>query len=60
MTRVCADAMQPSGRVEAPGGTICARAGTPRMSATPYPPTGFPGSTFGEAGLNFRVRNGTG
>ena len=33
---------------------------TPRMSATPYPPTGFPGSTFGEAGLNFRVRNGTG
>ena len=33
---------------------------TPFMSATSYPPTGFPRSTFGDGGLNCRVRNGIG
>ena len=32
----------------------------PPMSGTPYPPTDFLRSTFGEEGLNFRVRNGIG
>ena len=32
----------------------------PPMSGTPYPPTDLLRSTFGEEGLNFRVRNGIG
>ena len=32
----------------------------PPMSGTPYPPTDFLRSTFGDEGLNFRVRNGIG
>ena len=32
----------------------------PPMSGTPYPPPDFLRSTFGEEGLNFRVRNGIG
>ena len=32
----------------------------PPMSGTPYPPTDSLRSTFGEEGLNFRVRNGIG
>ena len=32
----------------------------PPMSGTPYPPTDVLRSTFGEEGLNFRVRNGIG
>ena len=32
----------------------------PPMSGTPYPPTAWRRSTFGEEGLSFRVRNGIG
>ena len=38
----------------------CAKEKAPPMSGTPYPPTDFLRSTFGEEGLNFRVRNGIG
>ena len=38
----------------------CAIEKAPPMSGTPYPPTDFLRSTFGEEGLNFRVRNGIG
>ena len=38
----------------------CADRKAPPMSGTPYPPTDFFRSTFGEEGLNFRVRNGIG
>ena len=38
----------------------CAKEKAPPMSGTPYPPTDFLRSTFGEEGLNFRVRNGVG
>ena len=48
-----------------PGGSLglrppCAKEKAPPMSGTPYPPTDFLRSTFGEEGLNFRVRNGIG
>ena len=33
---------------------------SPGWSAASYPPTGWPRSTFGDGGLNFRVRDGTG
>ena len=39
---------------------LCAKEKAPPMSGTPYPPTDFLRSTFGEEGLNFRVRNGIG
>ena len=38
----------------------CAKEKAPPMSGTPYPPTDLLRSTFGEEGLNFRVRNGIG
>ena len=38
----------------------CTKEKAPPMSGTPYPPTDFLRSTFGEEGLNFRVRNGIG
>ena len=38
----------------------CAIEKAPPMSGTPYPPTDFLRSTFGEEGINFRVRNGIG
>ena len=39
---------------------LCAKEKAPPMSGTPYPPTDLLRSTFGEEGLNFRVRNGIG
>jgi hypothetical protein len=42
------------------GGPLRMKEKAPSASATPYPPTGFPRSTFGDAGLNCRVRNGSG
>ena len=47
------------GRVP-PGRGPPAKEKAPPMSGTPYPPTDFLRSTFGEEGLNFRVRNGIG
>ena len=41
-------------------GPLCAKEKAPPMSGTPYPPTDLLRSTFGEEGLNFRVRNGIG
>ena len=46
------------GRV--PGRGPRAKEKAPPMSGTPYPPTDLLRSTFGEEGLNFRVRNGIG
>ena len=43
-----------------PGRGPLATEKAPPMSGTPYPPTDFLRSTFGEEGLNFRVRNGIG
>lgn len=43
-----------------PGPRPPAKEKAPPMSGTPYPPTDFLRSTFGEEGLNFRVRNGIG
>ena len=43
-----------------PGRGPLAKEKAPPMSGTPYPPTDFLRSTFGEEGLNFRVRNGIG
>ena len=48
------------GRVPPGRGPPCAKEKAPPMSGTPYPPTDFLRSTFGEEGLNFRVRNGIG
>ena len=47
------------GRVP-PGRGPPAKEKAPPMSGTPYPPTDLLRSTFGEEGLNFRVRNGIG
>ena len=51
-------------RADAPGTSAGkgprAKEKAPPMSGTPYPPTDFLRSTFGEEGLNFRVRNGIG
>ena len=47
------------GRVP-PGRAPLAKEKAPPMSGTPYPPTDLLRSTFGEEGLNFRVRNGIG
>ena len=59
--------MRPSARrrgAAAPGNpgaaAPCAKEKAPPMSGTPYPPTDLLRSTFGEEGLNFRVRNGIG
>ena len=59
--------MRPSAKVKGgrgratPGrGPPCAKEKAPPMSGTPYPPTDLLRSTFGEEGLNFRVRNGIG
>ena len=59
--------MRPSARRRGPRpratpgrGPPCAKEKAPPMSGTPYPPTDFLRSTFGEEGLNFRVRNGIG
>ena len=62
--------MRPSARrkgAAAPGSSRPRACGPPRakekappMSGTPYPPTDLLRSTFGEEGLNFRVRNGIG
>lgn len=46
-------------RADAGTGPSMARE-APSASGTPYPPTTWRRSTFGEAGLNFRVRNGIG
>ena len=60
--RTCARAQEGKGaaagqpRAAAP----LAKEKAPPMSGTPYPPTDFLRSTFGEEGLNFRVRNGIG
>ena len=48
------------GQFTTPGRGPCAKEKAPPMSGTPYPPTDFLRSTFGEEGLNFRVRNGIG
>ena len=48
------------GRASPGRGPLCAIEKAPPMSGTPYPPTDFLRSTFGEEGLNFRVRNGIG
>ena len=48
------------GRVPPGRGPPCAKEKAPPMSGTPYPPTDLLRSTFGEEGLNFRVRNGIG
>lgn len=63
--RSCARAQEEGGRgpgqFTTPGrGPPCAKEKAPPMSGTPYPPTDFLRSTFGEEGLNFRVRNGIG
>ena len=54
--RTCARAQEERGAA-AP---LRAKEKAPPMSGTPYPPTDFLRSTFGEEGLNFRVRNGIG
>ena len=60
--RTCARAQKEGGR--GPGSPRAAaplaKEKAPPMSGTPYPPTDFLRSTFGEEGLNFRVRNGIG
>ena len=48
------------GRVPPGRGPLREKEKAPPMSGTPYPPTDFLRSTFGEEGLNFRVRNGIG
>ena len=48
------------GRAPPGRGPLRAKEKAPPMSGTPYPPTDFLRSTFGEEGLNFRVRNGIG
>lgn len=48
------------GRVPPGRGPLRAKEKAPPMSGTPYPPTDLLRSTFGEEGLNFRVRNGIG
>ena len=48
------------GQLTAPGRGPRAKEKAPPMSGTPYPPTDLLRSTFGEEGLNFRVRNGIG
>ena len=61
--RTCARAQEEGGgpRPGPPGPRPpCAKEKAPPMSGTPYPPTDFLRSTFGEEGLNFRVRNGIG
>ena len=60
--RTCARAQEERGPRPGPPGPRppCAIEKAPPMSGTPYPPTDFLRSTFGEEGLNFRVRNGIG
>lgn len=60
--RTCARAQKEGGPRPGPPGPRppCAKEKAPPMSGTPYPPTDFLRSTFGEEGLNFRVRNGIG
>ena len=48
------------GRVPPGRGPPARKRKAPPMSGTPYPPTDLLRSTFGEEGLNFRVRNGIG
>ena len=52
--------MRPSAKRKGGRGPPCAIEKAPPMSGTPYPPTDLLRSTFGEEGLNFRVRNGIG
>ena len=60
--RTCARAQKEGGPRPGPPGPRppCAKEKAPPMSGTPYPPTDFLRSTFGEEGLNFRVRKGIG
>ena len=52
--------MRPGAKGKGAAAPLCAKEKAPPMSGTPYPPTDFLRSTFGEEGLNFRVRNGIG
>ena len=61
--RSCARAQKEKGgrgRVPPGRGPPAQTEKAPPMSGTPYPPTDLLRSTFGEEGLNFRVRNGIG